>query len=88
MTSAHWTSRGAGLAAAGLVLFLSACGTPGRPSAGEPAAEARDRAARLEGYFPNTALVSHRGESVRFHDDVLRGRCVLIQFMYTTCDGT
>jgi protein SCO1/2 len=51
-------------------------------------AEARDRIDRMEAYFPATPLVSHRGERVRFYDDLVRGKCVLIQFMYTTCEGT
>lgn len=78
----------AGLATAGLALLLVACGAHAHEARVDLAAAARDRVDRMEGHIPNTALVSQRGERVRFHDDVLRGRCVLIQFMYTTCDGT
>ena len=76
-----------GLATAGLALLLTACGTPVAETRDERAVD-RDRVDRMAAHLPNTALVSHRGESVRFYDDVLRDRCVLIQFMYTTCDGT
>lgn len=37
-------------------------------------------------YFPNVELVSHRGETLRFYDDLVRGRTVLINFMYTRCE--
>jgi len=42
----------------------------------------------MVGYFPNTPLVTQDGARVRFYDDLVRDKCVLIQFMYTTCDGT
>ena len=42
---------------------------------------------RMLGYFPNTELVTHDGKRVRFYDDILRDRIVLISFMYTQCDG-
>ena len=42
---------------------------------------------RMLGYFPNTELVTHDGKTVRFYDDILRDRIVLISFMYTQCDG-
>jgi protein SCO1/2 len=31
------------------------------------------------------ALVTHQAEPVRFYDDLLRGRGVLVNFMYTSC---
>ncbi len=37
--------------------------------------------------FPNVDLVTHEGEKVKFYDDVLKGKVVLISFMYTNCDG-
>ena len=42
---------------------------------------------RMEGYFPNHELTTHDGRTVRFYDDLLRGKTVLINFMYTDCDG-
>ena len=48
----------------------------------------RLRVARMEGYFPNTTLTTHEGESVQFYDDLLRDKTVLFNFMYTRCDGT
>jgi protein SCO1/2 len=37
--------------------------------------------------FPNLILTSHRREVLRFHDDLLRGKLVVIGFMYTRCQG-
>lgn len=36
-------------------------------------------------YFPNTELISQRGETVRFFDDLLEGKVVVINFIYTSC---
>lgn len=44
--------------------------------------------ARMEGYFPNIVLRTHDNETVRFYDHLVRGKIVLINFMFTTCtDG-
>ena len=37
------------------------------------------------GYFPNLTLLTQDGEPVRFYDDLLKGKIVLINFMFTTC---
>lgn len=42
---------------------------------------------RMEGYFPNTELTTHDGRTVRFYDDLIVGKVVLINFMYTQCTG-
>ncbi len=36
-------------------------------------------------YFPNVVLTSHNGEQVRFYDDLIKGKTVVINFMYATC---
>jgi protein SCO1/2 len=38
------------------------------------------------GYFPNVPLLTHEGRTVRFYDDVLRNRFVVLSFMYAACD--
>ena len=89
--------------ALGLAALIAGCGlTPdtvpssaGPPSAPAPltAAEARanmsakERHDRLVDYFPNVELITHTGRRVRFYDDLIFDRTVLINFMYTTCDG-
>ena len=37
--------------------------------------------------FPNVELVTHQDKKVRFYDDVMRGKVVVVNFMYTTCEG-
>jgi len=36
-------------------------------------------------YFPNTPLITQDGTIVRFYDDLLRGKAVAINAIYTTC---
>jgi protein SCO1/2 len=50
------------------------------------AAPARPRDFRA-GYFPNVEVTAHTGQRMRFYDDLLRGRLVLLNFSYATCDG-
>ena len=37
--------------------------------------------------FPNVPLLTHTGKEVRFYDDVLKDKKVVINFMYTACSG-
>jgi protein SCO1/2 len=39
------------------------------------------------GHFPNVLLRTHKGQTVRFYDDLIRDKIVLINFMYTNCEG-
>jgi|ERR1051325_390721 protein SCO1/2 len=39
------------------------------------------------GRFPNVLLRTHQNKSVRFYDDLVKGRIVVINFMYTVCQG-
>lgn len=36
-------------------------------------------------YFPNVALITHQGKRVRFFDDLIKGKVVVINFIYTSC---
>jgi len=36
-------------------------------------------------YFPNVALTTHEGKTVRFYDDLIKGKIVAIDLIYTTC---
>ena len=38
--------------------------------------------------FPNIQLYTQNNEAVRFYDDLVKDRIVLVNFMYTTCKGT
>lgn len=37
--------------------------------------------------FTNALLTTHEGKQVRFYDDLIKGRQVLINMMYATCEG-
>lgn len=36
-------------------------------------------------YFPNVSLVTHEGKTVRFFDDLIKDKVVMINFIYTSC---
>lgn len=36
-------------------------------------------------YFPNVVLTTHEGKKVRFYDDVIKGKVVSLNFIYTRC---
>jgi protein SCO1/2 len=36
-------------------------------------------------YFPNVPLITQDGKTVRFYDDLIKGRSVAINFIYTDC---
>ena len=36
-------------------------------------------------YFPNVSLVTHEGKPVRFYDDLLKDRIVVLNLMYADC---
>jgi protein SCO1 len=38
-----------------------------------------------EGYIPNLPVVTQAGKTVRFYDDLVRGKIVIISFIYTSC---
>ena len=51
-----------------------------------PRMDPRERLQRY--HLPNVALVTHDGKPVRFYEDLVKDRKVVINFMYTTCaDG-
>ncbi len=39
-------------------------------------------------YFPNVPLVTHEGKKVRFFDDLIKDKVVMINFIYTSCPDT
>ncbi len=38
-------------------------------------------------YFPNFELTTSKGEKVRFYDDLLKDKIVILNMMYARCDG-
>lgn len=39
-------------------------------------------------YFPNFTLTTHENRQVRFYDDLLADKIVMVNFMYTSCEKT
>jgi cytochrome oxidase Cu insertion factor (SCO1/SenC/PrrC family) len=50
----------------------------------ETGGEARPQARRQ--HLPNVLLTTHEGDTVRFYDDLIKGKIVAINFMYATCE--
>ena len=67
----------AGVALAPLATRLASASAP-RPSKGS-----RPGAA----HFPNVPLRTHDDREVRLYDDLMKGKTVLLTFMYATCEG-
>ena len=42
---------------------------------------------RARSYFTNLELINQDGETVRFFDDVLKDKVVVINFIFTNCEG-
>lgn len=62
------------------------------PLADEPRRKAFDtsktsRERTRERYFPNVVLTTHEGKKVRFYDDLIKDKIVVINFMYAECEG-
>lgn len=41
-----------------------------------------------EGYFPNVELADQDGKTVRFYDDLIKDKAVVVNFIYTHCGDT
>jgi protein SCO1 len=81
------------LGAAFLAVLLTLCGIearahgteehtaqPAAPAAATPVANRYGA-----GYFPNVPLVTQDGKTVRFYDDLLKGKSVAVNIIYTSC---
>jgi protein SCO1/2 len=96
----YWT-RAYGLAPASTILKAideaEATGNNNRtasvtvPAPGEGKADASEMQKKLaqaaSKYFPNTVLVNQDQKPMRFYDDLLKGKTVMINFMLTHCTG-
>lgn len=76
------TLIGATLGAATLVPLPSPSGSTTEKPGKYPAVADRRRSR-----FPNVPLHTHENQEVRFYDDLLKDKTVLINFMYTECQG-
>lgn len=48
--------------------------------------DGRIRTGKVSDRFPNNLLYTQDNKSVRFYDDLVKDRTVIIDFMYTTCE--
>jgi protein SCO1/2 len=70
-------------AALGLAAFSALPEKPDRPEkTGYPAVSSSVRRRNL---FLNIPLITHEGREVRFYDDLVKGKTVLLNVMYTVC---
>ena len=46
-----------------------------------------NQVSRSKRNFPNVPLVTHEGKVVRFYDDLIKNKIVMINFTYTDCNG-
>jgi len=53
---------------------ISLVGRAGAPSGSDPS------------HFPNIELITHEGKKVHFYDDLIKGKIVAIELIYTTCE--
>jgi protein SCO1/2 len=67
----------ASLAAAALALVIAATFNSATASA--------QHAQWGAGYFPNVTLTTHQGKTVRFYDDLIKGKIIALDLIYTTC---
>ena len=79
------------MACAGLV-FICSCSVAGSPdNLPTPASETvatnqRETLGKPSEGFPNILLQTQDGKPVRFYDDLLKGKTVLVNFIYTGCE--
>lgn len=67
----------------GMALKETGAGGASRPAAGREMTLGEASA----GYFPNVELLTQDNRPVRLYDDLLKGKVVLVNFMFTTCAG-
>jgi protein SCO1/2 len=68
--------------------LVARAGTPGsRPREDYPVLNISSRERIRQLHFPNVLLTTHEGKKVRFYDDLLKDKIVVINFMYANCEG-
>jgi protein SCO1/2 len=72
----------------GLAVALAALGLVGVDAPGAVRDGGTEAPLSWRGRFPNVLLQAQDGRSVRFYDDLVQGRTVLLNFMYIECEGT
>jgi protein SCO1/2 len=83
-----WT-RTYGLAPASQIAgIVTDAASKSKIAGGENAAAKNNSPSDSSGnYFPNLTLLTQDNKPVRFYEDLLKGKTVLINFLFTTCKG-
>ena len=50
-------------------------------------AEDKSREKTRKHYFPNFELITHEGKKVKFYDDLIKDKIIVLNFMYAKCEG-
>src|ERR1700704_5976730 len=79
------TRRAIVLTVPALVLVAAAALTWPAPMASGRTAGAAKRASSSAAHFPNVRLRTQENREVRFYDDLIKGKVVLLNFMFTSC---
>lgn len=70
---------------------MNGAATAGGASGSASVGEARNEKASLsdasESYFPNLTLLTQENKPIHFYNDLLKGKVVMINFLFTTCKG-
>jgi protein SCO1/2 len=66
---------------------LAATAKSGAPQATGFAAPLPGREVVRRRFFPNVVLTTHEGRKVRFYDDLLKDKIVVLNLMYANCQG-
>ena len=75
------------LASLSVMSLMVVLGRAQAPAAGRATRRLSGRERIRRRHLPNVALIAHTGRRVRFYDDLIKDRKVIINFMYATCDG-
>ena len=79
-------SRRASLALLGMAPLAAVAAAQDAP-APVPAARATMREIIRNRYFPNVTVATHDGRRVKFYDDLIKDKVVLLNFIYAECEG-
>jgi len=74
----------------GMICWLALAAAPAslaQSADSATAATAEQEEERARNYFTNLELINQDGETVRFFDDVLKDKVVVINFIFTNCEG-
>ena len=61
------------------------CGMTLKQKSVEPDSATNVDVSSSSSHFPNVELITHEGKKVRFYEDLIKGKVVAIELMYTTC---